>query len=153
MPWTAEEIDDFVFDCVEKMEALQEAASTEHGLDDLKSWSVDMNAAVITFTRADGCRVLADFYAVGLLASESWQWAWSHASLPKTITQRSEGLKALAKESGLAIFDMRKWEAGEEEGWQMLAIALAKLGGIAGYRLPAGESDLYVVITRATISA
>jgi hypothetical protein len=147
MAWTDAQIDAFFDRCNERLDVLQDAAEAEYGLGHFDRWTADVDAGVLHF-HADGGDVDADFYAVGSVASDSFQWAWSNTTLPPALRTRSEGLKALAEETGLEIFALRKWgEAGEQEGWDMIAIAIERLGGVAGYRLPGSNADLYVVIT------
>ncbi|MGF1751914.1 DUF6882 domain-containing protein [Vibrio cionasavignyae] len=145
--WTDEEIDSFVNKCFGNMVLANDRLEKEYDLGHFERFDFDV---------PNGCLVFSDThrtvrFEIALICSTdttkgTLQWAWANISLPHHLTKESSTLKTLAKESGLNIFDTPIWEASEEEGWEMAAIALEKLGGLGVYRCPTGSSMLFVVL-------
>ena len=146
--WSDNQIDSYVDQCMKDMEALQDKLQAEFGFGSFERFDFDVPNGALIFSsggqpklRCEICFICSTQESLGTL-----QWAWANKSLPEDLTSESLHLKAMSEVTGLEIFSMPVWEASEQEGWEMAAIALKKLGGIGVYRCPTGDSVLFVLI-------
>lgn len=94
-------------------------------------------------------KVVADVQFVGDIStiSSTWLWAWAnHTVLPKmklgSIRVRNYGAK-----HGYGKLVKAEWDATQDDGWEMTAVAASILNAKGAYRSPGGNGFQFLVIT------
>ncbi|WP_076012928.1 DUF6882 domain-containing protein [Alteromonas abrolhosensis] len=145
--WTDKQIDDYVDSCFNEMEVKNSEARDNFGLGSFYRFDFDTKKGHIIFSKDDEeLRVKVNLICSVDESKETLQWAWANKSLPSHMSAASRELRQLSSKTGLEIFDSEVWKATEDEGWEMAAIALREIGGLAVYRCPLGPSKLFVLL-------
>ena len=117
------------------------------GIGGADRWDLDASAEKMVFTFADKI-VEAPVQIAGSFdsRSETWQWAWSNASIPRALALHAEYVRAFGKEKGIARLTERKWPATEEQAWEMAALANHLNGTEGVYRGPSGTVQIFFTL-------
>lgn len=94
--------------------------------------------------------VSAAIVFVGSYAAKSgtWLWAWANESVLGPLTRNLDVVREYGEAHGFRLLVERGWTAsGEEEGWDLAAVANYILGGKGVYRVPSRSSVLWMVMT------
>jgi hypothetical protein len=117
-------------------------------LDRYERWDIDQGAGTLRLSTDAGRAVVAPVQIVGTidLASGTWLWAWANRSIARPLVAHAAAVREHGRAHGLKPLTERKWEATEDDGWRMTALAV-KLSGAAGaYRVRAGGGVLFMTV-------
>lgn len=129
---------------VHQLEAVQAAAEARWGLGGYARWDFDDAARTLTFSDAQGPRVIADVRMVGSYStrSDTFQWAWVLYDAGDPLIEGVAGLPAFGEVRGLEQLTINGWPCEIDDAWAMTALAALVLGAEGAYRAPMSE-DLY----------
>ena len=117
-------------------------------------WNIDLKAAEIVFSYADGHRVHAPFQIIGgyNAAMGQFLWGWDFPGVPESLTRDAKLAKAWGQERHLERWTTRKISCTENEAWEFTAVA-ARLGGATGaYRVPTQAQGPILFVTFGAIT-
>jgi len=150
MTWTDEQIDKYVEDSFNLLEAVQGKLEVEFGLGHFERWDLDQEKDELTFSDSSGPAIVCKVYALGTYGNGYWKWAWANSSLVDSFSNKSKIMRKLGPLSGLDIFVNEAFEADENMPWEIAGMALKEIGGVGVYRCPSKSSELFVVIESIT---
>lgn len=121
---------------------------------DSASWSADLEAGTISFVNQRGWTITAPVQVIGTRSpgDGTWLWAWDHPSVPPACAAHSLLVKAFGAAQGLEALTTRKIEAGEDQAWELTALALHLSGANGAYRGPAGNAEVFMTFGEITIA-
>jgi hypothetical protein len=95
----------------------------------------------------DGSCVSAEPQIVGSIDRRAgrWLWAWANRSVDAALADDARKLRDLGEREDIPALVQPSLPAGEQDGWNMTALALQLFGAEGAYRAPAG--DLLVFMT------
>ena len=116
------------------------------GLGNSERWDLNQSDGNLIFTFADKT-VMCEAQIIGSFnkAKGTWLWAWDNPSVATSLTRASQKLRNYGFEHKYDKLTRAKWNATEEDGWQMVALATLLCDAQGAYRGPAGE--VYVFMT------
>lgn len=118
---------------------------------DNKSWEIDLEKGVITFTFPDKI-VTANVQVVGTLYNGTFMWGWEHPSVPFAYQNDALLAKRWGEENGLAEYTTQVVPADETKAWDFTAVA-ARLSNATGtYSGKTGETRVFVTFGPVTIA-
>lgn len=131
-----------------------QAAVDMWGLD-IASWSVDLDAGIITFVNDDkGLVITAPVQVVGTYDTEegSWLWGWDHPSVSESSGEAARQVRRFGEQYGLENLTSRKVFVSINETWAFAALAchLSKSEGV--YSGLSGTTRVLMVYGQVTIS-
>jgi Family of unknown function (DUF6882) len=138
-PWNGErvDIDRFWAESWRELGQRQAHIAEHHRLASAQ-WSVDQDAALIHFERADGARLVAPVQIIGAWnpRSSAFLWGWDHPSVATRLRADAERTRWFGDKHELNELTQRSLRVSELEAWRLAAVAL-KVNGAAGvYRGP-----------------
>jgi hypothetical protein len=92
-------------------------------------------------------RVVADYQIIGSLSGKSgtWLWAWDNPYLLENTVQDSWKVKDFGIENGISNLTSPKWEATEQDAWDMTAIAAKLLVAKGAYSFLSDDIRAFVI--------
>lgn len=147
-PWAGElvDVDAFFARAWADMLARQAHIAKAWGLAGA-DFSVDQEAGLISFERADGAVFRAPAQMVGAWnpSSESFSWAWGHPSVQPRQRRAAETARWFGERHGLADFTRVKGPASEADAWRYAAVTM-QINGMSGvYRAPSSGPMVFLV--------
>lgn len=117
----------------------------------LESWlryDYDLNAGTLTFSDAQGPRVVADIQVVGTTAQTDWLWGWSNAAWPVSSIEAMRRVRDFGAENGIEELttEILKGDDLVGVGWMLTAISTRVLGAEGGYRAPTANGALFLLM-------
>jgi hypothetical protein len=133
------------------LQAQQEVLSRDFRLGAHERWDWEQESAVLTFSSSGQPAVLCDVALVGSLSLQggTWLWSWANESLLEPARRSMLEVRDFGEQRGFERLAGAFWEAGEQDGWEMAAVAAKFLGGIGAYRAPGENTLVFMVITGA----
>ena len=133
------------------LDTQQEVFRRDFRLGDHERWDWDQTRAQLTFSNAGKVALICDIAFVGSIstASNTWMWAWANDSLEEGVKAGMRELCEYGEEQGFEKLAGGYWDASEEDGWRMTAIAAKFFGAIGAYRTPSDQGFTFMVITGA----
>jgi hypothetical protein len=127
----------------------QEALKQEYLL---SSWPrYDWSQATCQLAFSDGGRrkVVADIQFAGSISTNAntWLWAWANTSVAPELSQSLLKVREYGGAHGFPHLTQPEWRAGEQDGWEMTAVAAFLLRAKGAYRAPDGKGLTFMVIT------
>ena len=95
-------------------------------------------------------RVVADYQIVGSLSrkSNTWLWAWDNPYLLDNTIQDIWEVKEFGDKNDIEKLKSPKWEATEQDAWDMTAIAANILNARGAYSFLSDDIRVFVIIKR-----
>ena len=95
-------------------------------------------------------RVVADYQIVGSLSGKSntWLWAWDNPYLLENTIQDIRKVKEFGDENDIEKLTSPKWEATEQDAWDMTAIAANLLKARGAYSFLSDDIRVFVIFKR-----
>ena len=92
-------------------------------------------------------RVVADYQIVGSLSGKSntWLWAWDNPYLLENTIQDSWKVKEFGDKNDIEKLTSPKWEATEQDAWDMTAIASNLLRARGAYTFLSDDIRVFVI--------
>jgi hypothetical protein len=128
---TDQEFSKFAHESIHELIDLNKKYIEEFKIDDYARWEYGFETATLKFSNEGVLYVIADIQAVGTIAheSKSWLWAWSNDSIPEHVKESMEAVREFGEKNNILKLTEDYWEATEDDGWEMSAVANRILGG------------------------
>jgi len=122
----------------------------EWSLNLAESWQLDSGLGELVFTLPDHTQVRTLPQIIGSIdvRTHEWRWAWSNPSIDARLRGHAERLRAYGVEHGLLALTTDRWQASEQDGWNMTALALGLFQASGAYRAPAGNLHIFLTFSR-----
>jgi hypothetical protein len=145
---TSGQIDDLQRHARRAVNERQESFCAEHDLDSYGHWAIGQGELQIVFSNDGRPDLVADFQVVGSfsLITRTWLWAWDNGYLDPAEIRDIGRLRVFGEVRSLPRLTTPKWEATEEDAWDMTALAAYILGASAVYRAPADQVIMFLLI-------
>ena len=113
----------------ESLQAKQEILRRDFEIDEHERWDWDQETGQLVFSSKGEARIVADIQFVGSTSTVSgtWLWAWGNPRTLEQMTLDSLEVKDFGIERGFPKLAEAKWEADEQDGWDMTAVAALSL--------------------------
>lgn len=141
-PWDGQVVDVDVYwaEAWEELRRRQAALAKLMRLNDAR-WTVDQNAGIITFDRADESTVTAPVQIIGSWSprTEVFTWGWDHPSVQLRLRAGAERTRWFGEKHELPELTQRALRATESDAWRLTAVAVKVNGAVGAYRGPTEE--------------
>jgi hypothetical protein len=147
---TEEQYREFQLAAHHELTELNSVCEREFSIGHWERWDYDGDAGTITFSEAGIPKVIADVQLVGTTSTRSntWLWGWANESVPRSITQLIEKVRAFGQTESLPELIETSWPDDEYHGWEMTEIAAKLIHARGAYRAPRqGGGFSYYVYT------
>jgi hypothetical protein len=148
---TKDEIDEFVHECVHELIEINDGLQKHFGIHDYKRYHYDMDQERLVFRHDDGSNpgVVAIMQVVGSTSTKSktWLWGWANPHVPENATKGTIAVRDFGVKNGISKLIEEKWEATEEDGWEMSAVCNRIMKAKGAYRCPSENGALFLVLT------
>jgi uncharacterized protein DUF6882 len=136
-------------DAIRYLEEVQAALQRDFPIGRYERYDWNQGAGTLVFSQAGQPAVVADVQFVGSVskASGTWLWSWANGSILEPVKARVREVRAHGEERRFLKLASARWEATEEDGWEMVAIAAYLLGARGAYRSPDGANFTFLAIT------
>lgn len=135
----------------EYLDKLQEECDQKFRLNQLNRMDYEQETGRMIFSdEGVRSRVVADYQIVGSLSgrSKTWLWAWDNPYLLENINQDIWEVKKFGDINSIEKLTTPKWEATEQDAWDMTAIAAKLLKAKGAYSFLSDDIRVYVILTR-----
>lgn len=150
------DVQTFIAQSMEGMQAATAAHCAAWHLDDAEQWSVDMDSGLIVFQLPGGMVATAPVQIIGTSNSEdgSFLWGWDHPSVPAELAEHAQLALAFGRAHGLQAYTTRKVACDDAQAWEFAAVAM-RLGEANGtYRAQASETaHVWMTFGQVSLSA
>jgi len=146
---TEEEFSDFAHEALHELMQLNENYHEQFRIGDYERWFYDLERGTLTFSHHGVPHVVAAIQVVGSLSTRtsSWLWSWANESIPKEMSNAFLAVREFGQRHNVLKLTQDYWEATEDEGWEMSAVAVRVLGGKGVYRCPGESGFLFLLLT------
>jgi len=146
---TDEEFSDYAHEAVHELMALNEKYHEQFKISDYERWFYDLEKGTLTFSHEGVPHVIAAIQAIGSLSTRtsSWLWAWANESIPKEMSNALLAIREFGQKNNITRLTQDYWEATEDDGWEMSAVATRLLGAKGVYRCPGESGYLFLLLT------
>lgn len=153
---TDDDFERFLSSAMEELHEKQTLLAEKHGLGTFARWWFDQETEMLDFMDEDGRKVLeASVIDIGSFAQEpgTWKWAWANDSLTDSLRDKASSLKALADQTGFALFaEEGAFDIdGAPMAWELAAVSVRHLGALGVYRAPSSKKPLMSFLAIMTI--
>lgn len=123
----------------------------EYRLGDYERFDWNQETGQLVFSSQGRRRVIADIVFAGSVSTQSntWLWSWANGSLLENVKARMREVRRYGNTRNFMKLAAAHWDATEEDGWEMTAIAAYLLGAAGVYRSPNERGFTFLVITGA----
>ncbi|MBL8771448.1 MAG: hypothetical protein JNK30_08710 [Phenylobacterium sp.] len=117
----------------------------------LGSWlryDYDTAAGTLTFSDAEGPRVVADIQVVGTISARNWLWGWANVQWPDSSVAAMRQVRDFGAQNGIEELTTEVLLSDDLPGlgWMLTAIAARVLEAEGGYSAPAPNGATYFLI-------
>lgn len=117
----------------------------------LGSWlryDYDAAACTLTFSDANGPRLVGDIQVLGSIGAGDWLWGWANAKLPPQSLEAANAVRAFGAENGVEELtcDVLHNDDPAELGWMLAAIAARIVNAEGVYSAPTEDGAVYLLI-------
>ena len=133
----------------EYLETRQEELWSKFQLEECESYNWNQESGELIFFCDGEERVIADIQFSGSFSSRSstWLWSWANPSLLEVVKMGVREVRELGARTGFLKLAAGHWQATEQDGWDMTAVAARVLGAVGAYRSPGEGGDTFMVLT------
>jgi hypothetical protein len=147
---TQEEFASFVADC--RSELRQKIASSveKWKLNKFRRFNFDQEKGQLEFLDGQGPDIVSDVQIIGTYSKETqtWLWAWNSDWILDNLKKDSLRVNEFGADHSLERLLDPKWEATEEDGWDMTAVAAHLVPSEGAYRLPNRDVMIFMLLKK-----
>ncbi len=146
---TEQEIHEFVHESVHQLIDVNKQLQKKFNIGAYKRYDYDMDKETLIFSNQGIPYVRATIQVAGSISkkSKTWLWGWANPHVPDNATKKLGKVRAFGEKHGIRKLMERKWEATEEDGWEMSAVCNRLIKGKGVYRCPDKSGFLFLVLT------
>jgi len=141
---------DYLTHAFEQFQQAHEKWMRTNRINDWENWVYNSEAGVLTFFTGEE-KIYFRYVPVGSYSdkTDSWLWAWQNQYSVHPQKKLTYELRTFGEKHGYDLLSEGYHTDEEEQGWDFIAIAHYRLGGLGGYRIPTDHLRLYALITEA----
>jgi hypothetical protein len=141
--------DRLVADALAYLHAQQAALQERYGVGTYDHYHWDQGTGELVFSREGRPGLVADVQFVGSTSSEigTWLWSWANPSIDEAVRRRVREVREYGEEHGFLKLAAAHWTGGEEQAWEMTAVAALLLRARGAYRSPEHRGSTFLLIT------
>ncbi len=123
--------------------------NSKYGLDQCNRMEYEQEKGQMIFSSLATPKIIADFQIAGSFSRDSgtWLWSWDNPYLLDNVVETMWKVKEFGEKHGIYQLVEPTREAGEEEGWDMTAIAAYVLKAKGAYRFPSDLIMTFAIFT------
>jgi hypothetical protein len=146
---TEEEIHEFIHESVYELMEANELLQVRFKIGAYKRYAYDMDKETLVFSNHGVPGVLATIRVVGSISkvSGTWLWGWANAHFPDNVTKAATTVRDFGEDQSIWKLTKDKWEATEEDGWEMAAVSNRLMKAKGAYRCPDSNGFLFLILT------
>jgi hypothetical protein len=147
---TQEEFTSFVEDCRDELRQKIALSVEKWKLNKFGRFIFDQEKGQIEFLDGEGPDLVCEVQIIGTYSKETrtWLWAWKSAWILDKLKDDSLKVNEFGDRHGLERLLDPKWEATEEDGWDMTAVAAHLAPAEGAYRLPNREVMIFMLLKK-----
>jgi hypothetical protein len=140
--------DDWCDEAFAAFQAKQQKITDAYRLEDWVRYDYDAHACTLTFSDANGPRVVADIQVVGSIGDDDWMWGWANDNWPAQSTDVMHRVRDFGVQNGIEELtsDFLVSDDLPGLGWMLAAIATRVLDAEGAYRAPGDPGAVYLLI-------
>ena len=123
--------------------------NTAYGLDKCNRMDYEQETGKMVFSSLATPKIVAEFQIAGSVSSRSntWLWAWDNPYLLDNVVKEVWKVKEYGEQHHIYKLVEPRWEATEDQGWDMTAIAAYILKAKGAYKFPSDKIMTFAVFT------
>ncbi len=144
-----QEFDDLLKRSLAYLDEQQRICNMKYKLNTCNRMEYEQETGEMIFSALGVPKVITIFQVVGSVSEKSntWLWSWDNPYLLDKVNEEIWKVKEYGEKNDISKLKEAKWEAGDQDGWDMTAIAAYVLKAKGAYRFPSDEIMTYVVFT------
>jgi hypothetical protein len=144
------EFDAFVQDCRAELQRKIAASVEKWKLNKFARFTFDQEKGQIEFLDGEGPDIVCEVQIIGTYSKEThtWLWAWNSPWTLDKLKDDSLKVNEFGDRHGLERLLNPKWEATEEDGWDMTAVAAHLVPAEGAYRLPNRDVMVFMLLKK-----
>jgi len=141
------EYEKLVEQSMDYLRACSDKANRYFGIGGYARYEYDLFRNEIWWSDASGPKVRGKLTVVGSTSKKSgtWLWAWANPHFDDVEIGPIDRVREFGEKEGITRLADAKWEAAEEDGWEMMAISARLLESQGVYRSPNASGDLFLL--------
>jgi hypothetical protein len=146
---TDDEIHEFVHQSVHELMDQNEHLEEKFQIGSYKRYAYDMDKETLAFSDGGPSRIVATIQVAGSISctTKTWLWGWANSYFPDNATRALVVVREFGNKHGITKLTQEKWEATEEDGWEMSAVCNHLIKGCGVYRCPTEIGFVFLVLT------
>jgi hypothetical protein len=120
-----------------------------YGLDSCNRMDYEQETGQMVFSSLATPKIITTFQVAGSVSlhSNTWLWSWDNPYLLDKVVEEIRKVREYGMKHHLYKLAEPKWEATEEDGWDMTAVASYILKAKGAYKFPSDKILTYAVFT------
>ena len=149
------DLDEFASICRLRLGVLTQKAKDEWGFSQFERWDLDQEAGTLTFSNADGAKAVCSVQVIGTYSniSKTWLWSWDNPSILNPLKRHAREVRIFGHKNKFEKLTTSQWEATEEDGWEMVAIAAKICNARGAYRGPGKTGPTFMTFDDVTLTS
>jgi hypothetical protein len=130
------------------LETRQSECDLKYGLNQFRRMEYEQETGKMIFSNeGELTKVVAVFQIVGSLSgsSKTWLWSWDNPYLLENTTKDMHEVKDFGSKNDIDKLTIPKWDATEEDAWDMTAITAKLLKAGGAYSFLSDDIRVFVV--------
>lgn len=142
------EYEQYLEEAYAQLQLRQDKLIQEYRLSTWERFDWNQDSQELVFSDQGQPKVIAKIQFVGSFSNRSntWRWAWANDSVVPGMKQDVARVKALGEQRGWKRLVTPQWDADEQDGWNMTAVAAHVLDAQGAYRTPDEDGFTFMII-------
>lgn len=139
----------FLGQCWDELQAKQARLAEEYKFGGHERYDWNQQTGELVFSNAGVPALVCTIQFVGSTStlSDTWLWSWANFHLQESVRLEMDKVRAFGEENGFPRLTVPMWNANEQDGWEMAAVATHVLGALGVYRSPGENGALFMIVT------
>jgi len=131
------------------LEEQQEDCNAGYGLNKCNRMDYEQETGKMVFSSLATPKIITTFQIAGSFSSQSntWLWSWDNPYLLENVVKELWKVKEYGEQHHIYKLVEPRWEATEDQGWDMTAIAAYIHKAKGAYKFPSDKIMTFAVFT------
>jgi hypothetical protein len=142
------EYEHYVHEACADLQRRQDKLIEEYQISTWERYDWNQDKQELVFSQQGQPKVIAKIQFVGSFSNRSntWRWAWANDTVVPGMKQDVILVKAFGEQRGWKRLVTPQWNADEQDGWDMTAVAVRLLNAKGAYRTPDEDGLTFMII-------
>ena len=133
---------------------LKTEASQVWGMNKATRWDLRQDTGELVFLLPDGMKAVTPAQIIGTYNSkdQTWLWAWANSSIDDKLKVDALKVRKYGEEHHIERLTQAKWVGTEDDGWEMVALAVKLCEKQGAYLGPSGATDVFIAFGEVRLS-